>query len=1282
MKFKHLFLLLASAAFVALSCEKNNENKPDEKDTTPVPEISVVTTAFPSIADAGGTLEVTISSNVDWTLSIPEAASWLSANPASGAAGEEITITFTASANEAYDKRSATVTVSGENKKGSDSEEFTVSQKQKDALILSDDEIEVGYEGETINIVLQANSDISYAIAEDAKSWIVPVQPNAAPTKALVESTVSFNVLANTLYEAREGVITFTNAAGDETVTVKQAALPQPDPELAITPAAIADVAVEGAEMKLALTSNMPWVVSIPDGVNWLSVSPTQGAAGENVEVTVTIQANAANDGRSTNLTFTCTNADNKSKEVTITVAQKGLNISPIVSISNAAEFIAFASSYNSGTYAPVIDQLAVTLTGDIAFDETTSAAFPGIGSQASAFKGAFDGADHTVSGLVATAPIFPFIAAGASVKNLTIDNTCSFTFTHPNTEAVNLGSVAGYLDGALENVKVAADVTLAEVTEVQYGTNLGGIVGQAWTGSIKNCEYSGLISAPAGFTTIVPTNDTGDCKLIIGGLAGSIGGSSSIDQSNFKGAINNAAQITSTDDNNPYLIIGGVAGYVDCGATVMSCATTADHADEASAYDGFNGKIVNKTSVAYHSALGGVVGELNNGTVSSCTNAATIAISIYRSGDNCRYMETGGIVGKNNADGNITGCINNGSVQHRSNPKYQNLGGIAGFNAGAITNCTNNAAVNQMTSGQSQKAGRYVRLGGVIGENIADNKVSNVHNTANVEISSMEDNADGNSTEYLGGVIGYNKGILVGGESKDITNSGQVYHSPNFTNQFAGFYVGGIAGLTEASIKNAKNTGRPYFRWQGNSTGASKVYMGGIAGKAVGASSTIENCENTVDANVTNSAQVYLYLPGTASHKDNYVGGIVGFSEANNPVKNCTNGGEVRTAAGASTTPVTGIMMGGIIGKMTGSGNVDNADNSGRVRINFVAATDGHSGNYLGGIVGYVVNDSAVNVTGCDNSGNVDISNNKSPVEDLILSGVVGRMDASGTISNCNNKGGAINMSITAASVAMNDLYVGGVLGKSEKDVTITGCSNTGAISGGNSSSPAGNSLYVGGIAAYMKGASKILNCSNTGSTVSTQSGNNDSIGTTTLTGGIAGYVEGTSENPIEIGGTTGCTVNTSKELSANRGWIGGVAAYAKYAQISKCTIESIIGGGCAARGAGGIVGKAEYCTISSSSYKGDQIKANQIQATTGEGGIVGNLDNSTIDGCSCYATKFYNVNSQPFGCIVGISGSNNTIQNCHYKASVEGPTAGTAATAMVAGSGTFSGENNVADL
>ncbi len=956
------------------------------------------------------------------------------------------------------------------------------------------------------------------------------------------------------------------------------------------------------------------------------------------------------------------------------------------IEICTAEDLITFATAYNNREYDALGSGLIATVMDDLTFDATSSAAFNaigGIGMKESAgdtedyyFNGVLEGGNHTISYLEATVPLFTATGENGKVRNLTVDNTCSFTFTHPNTGEAMFATIAGYHKGVLDNVKVAADVELTEVANVTEMTTLGGLAGRSTVGKLQNgCEFSGLISTPAGFTS------TG--KLIIGGLVGRTTNTTSIDGCYFKGAINNAAQVASTDKNDPYLIIGGVVGHLNGGATVTSTNTTADHADEASAYSGFGGKIVNKTTVAYHSAVGGIVGELNNGTVSSCTNDAAIACSIYKVGsDGSRLMKSGGIAGKVNENGEIFGCTNKGTVQHRSNPRIQQLGGIAGYNAGTIKSCTNNAAVNQMTCGQDIKAGRDVRLGGIIGENVADNKVSDIHNTADLQISSMEDGT--NSVERLGGVIGYNTGIIVGGETKDITNAGQVYHSPTFENQFKGYYIGGIVGHTTASIKNAKNTGRPYFRWNAATPTLGGVHLGGIVGKAEGESSIIENCENVVDAGVTNSAQVYLYLPANISCSGNYVGGIVGLTEATNPVKNCTNGGEVRTAAGVSTVPVTDIKMGGIIGKMTGSGTVDNADNTGRVRINFTVVEESgesHSSNYLGGIIGYIISESAVTVTGCDNRGQVDISNGAGLVQDHIVSGVVGRMDAPGSITNCTNNGGAIQMTITANNVGPRNLYAAGVLGYSVKDVTLSGCSNSGAISGGNSTAVAGTAYYTGGIVAYLKGASKILSCSNTGSTVSTHAGNNDTIGSTALTGGIAGYVEGTSESSIEIGGTPGCTVNTSAALNATRGWIAGVAAYAKYAQISNCTVGNNIDA--AARGAGGIVGKAENCTISASSFNGDKIKSNQIQAGTGQGGIVGNMADSTVDGCSCYATKFFNSNSKPFGGIVGVSGSGNTIMNCHYKSSVEGPTSGTAATATIAGSGTFTdGDGNAADL
>ena len=1066
MKIKHLLLLLASAAFVALSCEKNNENKPDEKDTTPVPEISVLTTAFPSIADEGGTLKVTISSNVDWTLSVPESASWLSADPVSGAAGEEITITFTAEANDTPDRRTATVTVSAENKKGSDSEEFTVSQQQKDAILLTEDVLEVSYEGETINITVKANVEVSYTIAEAAQSWIVPVEPSNAPTRAMVDFTYQFEVLANPNHEEREGVITFTSAAGDETVTVKQEALPEPDPELAITPASISDAETDGAVVKLALTSNMPWTVSIPDGVNWLTVSPTQGEAGENIEVAVTIQSNDANDGRATNLTFTCTNAENESKDVVIKVSQKGHNISNKVVINEAADLVKFATDYNKKFYDLVLDSLTVTLSNDISFDAESSAAYDAtggignkIGEESNYFHGVFDGAHFTIKGLSANVPLFAFIGTEGTVKNLTIDNSCSFSFTHPNNAEGWFGSVVGYHKGQIDSVYSAADITLAAVENVSYMTTLGGLVGRATTGTVKNSEYSGLISTSNGFTS------TG--KLIIGGLVGRFSNDGSVTGSCFKGAISNEAQISSTSTSSPYTIIGGVVGHLGGGASIVSCSTTAAHAAVAGSYSGSSGIIVHKSAVAYYSAVGGIVGEVDSAAVSSCTNGATIMNTVFRQQDSdntkARYLKTGGIAGKNNAKGKITGCINNAAVSHRSNPRLQSLGGIVGFNlaGGTVNDCTNNGEVAHMTTGIDGGAklygGRLVKVGGVIGENSSSN-VTNVHNTATLTVSRTEAKAANAVDVNIGGVIGANDAEIDGGAGKTITNTGKVYYNTNMSAAPIDYCLGGIVGLSSASVKNAVNSGYVLFNWSANA--ATKVYLGGIVGFMNG-NGTISGCNN-VKGSAANSGEVSLYLNVQAAHKNDYAGGILGYSEADVTISDCNNSGYVHGAPNKSHDMTdSNLSLGGIAGGLFGKSTVSGCTNTGVTNLNALNNTDDDYTKIFadGGIVGVAkgTDTKHITITGCNWTYATDVGSRRgtcggvaayaeyTDVSDCdvtvdfnmynhVTGGICG-WAVNSTFTNCKFKG---------KKIASTQGYVsGGVVGKLDAGSVINGCYN-----------------------------------------------------------------------------------------------------------------------------------------------------------------------------------------------------------------------------------------------
>lgn len=901
------------------------------------------------------------------------------------------------------------------------------------------------------------------------------------------------------------------------------------------------------------------------------------------------------------------------SKDVSFTVEAGHLYVMPEfefiptgtelgVQISSAADLIAFAQNYNSKA---VSANAIATLTADIEFDAESSAAFNatgGIGMKKGEyndtedyyFDGLLNGNGKTISGLASTVSLFKAIGSSGKVQDLTLDNTCSFTFSHRKSVELYAAAVVGYHKGLLDNVNSAADVTLAPVSDVTAMTTVGGLAGRVTVGTLQNCEYSGLISTPADFK--------GTGKLIIGGIVGRFTNEGIIKDSYFRGAISNAARITSSDKSNPYTIIGGIAGHVNGGATLFAANATADHEAVPSAYDGLSGTIVSKSTIAHHSAIGGLVGELYKGVVYDCKNSATIAVSIFRGGDATgRYIKSGGIVGKCAKEGSIEGCENNGTVEHRSNPRIQDMGGIVGYNDGTVTSCTNNAAVSQMSSGQAIKAGRVVSLGGIIGQNTATALVTDVHNTANIEISSME---DGTSSQVrIGGVIGLNYAEIDGGESKNITNHGQVYFSPNFSNQFLGYALGGIVGDTKASIYNVKNLGTVYFRWNSADNAIGKAYLGGIVGSVSGESAlTLSGCEN---AHTTGTeGQVYFRVgPGTG----NFIGGILGYAETDVTLSECTNAGYID------------------------------------YKLNYLL-TDATIDGGVGGVIGSHAAGKKVSLLDCTNVGEVFFDKGNS----------------GGTAEKDEGK--------------FTDSYAGGIMAKGA-DVVIDGCANAGYVHGGNDIRHNNTASYVGGIVAYVTGASSILNCKNTGNVFNIDNNNSDGYKETPYAGGIAGFAEGTEMSPLIIGGDNGCIVDAAS-IRSQRGWVAGAVAYAKYVNISSCTVKQSISVS-ACHYAAGILGQAQNCNILSCAFEGATLHANNAVGT-GIGGIVAKMDNSVVDGCASYATAFEMTGENVAGgAVVGISESGNIIRNCHYKPTIND------APANIAGTGSFTdGGGNVADL
>lgn len=209
-----LFPLLLTS-FLAFSCQ--GKEQPADPPTpvggkTPA-SISSLSPSSLTYSDAGGTQTVSFTSALAWTVSSD--ADWVTVSPASGAAGK-VEIQVVAASNDGYDGRSATLTVKSEDVSAT----IAVSQKQKGALILSDLAYTVPAEGETLSIVVKANSEVK---ASSAVDWIQVVS-----TRSLEESTFQLTVAANAAYDPRTGTVTFTNEAGSEVVTVSQAATEKP----------------------------------------------------------------------------------------------------------------------------------------------------------------------------------------------------------------------------------------------------------------------------------------------------------------------------------------------------------------------------------------------------------------------------------------------------------------------------------------------------------------------------------------------------------------------------------------------------------------------------------------------------------------------------------------------------------------------------------------------------------------------------------------------------------------------------------------------------------------------------------------------------------------------------------------------------------------------------------------------------------------------------------------------------------------------------------------------
>ena len=253
---KALFVLL-SVVLVACSGEEK-VNLPDEPET-PEAEITLAegTDKHPLLDASGGTVTLHFTSTADWkaTVGNVRASSWITVSPTSGKAGEA-SVTISVAANDGTDERTASVFLDC----GDSRETIVVSQKQKDALIVSRQSYELSAGESLIEVEVEANVTFEVEVSD---TWIEHIS-----TRSLEKSVLSFRILANDGYEKRSGSILVRSEELQETVRIYQEGK---EKEVLLLSEDMVEVGALGGTVDVQLQSSVSYICKPVTEYTWVS---------------------------------------------------------------------------------------------------------------------------------------------------------------------------------------------------------------------------------------------------------------------------------------------------------------------------------------------------------------------------------------------------------------------------------------------------------------------------------------------------------------------------------------------------------------------------------------------------------------------------------------------------------------------------------------------------------------------------------------------------------------------------------------------------------------------------------------------------------------------------------------------------------------------------------------------------------------------------------------------------------------------------------------------------
>lgn len=306
----YLSIILLSLFAILYSCDSETGKDPIVEEQKI--EIAREEDKAQTITSETNKVTVSFEATSRWKVYVEDGSnkSWVKIEQKEGEAGKN-TLHIKTDNNETYEERSAQIVLVC----GKDKKTITITQKQKNALLISSNKIDVqNTEGE-ISIEVKSNVSVKYEIKAE---WIKPIKTKV--TRGLVSTTYKFNVDANESSETRTGEIFFYNE--DDKKISETAIIKQQGKDLYITLNENKYVVDQSATtLRIPFENNGDWTASISESQenSWIQLENNKGKGGKNV-IAAVITENKTYDERNAEIVLSCGNIQ---KRISVTQKQK-----------------------------------------------------------------------------------------------------------------------------------------------------------------------------------------------------------------------------------------------------------------------------------------------------------------------------------------------------------------------------------------------------------------------------------------------------------------------------------------------------------------------------------------------------------------------------------------------------------------------------------------------------------------------------------------------------------------------------------------------------------------------------------------------------------------------------------------------------------------------------------------------------------------------------------------------------------------------------------------------